>query len=149
MRSIFTPGHILPGPKPWILVDRVLDTVSVAQISTCKLISASDYFLQGHFQHYSVYPGVLLIEGIRQSLYLWLSRRTPDPHAIELRDMQVRFLTPAVPGDVIRYDITVQGSSEKGSFGRISATGTVDAKVVLTFQAACNLGEIKAENLSG
>lgn len=150
MLLLSAPEHLLPFPKPWILVDRVLHSDRAAHISTCKLISLSDYFLQGHFQDYSVYPGVLLIEGIRQSVYLLLEPdRSVEQSPIEFLDMQVRFLSPVTPGDIVKFSVHICGPYEPDDYYLVSATGSVDDNPMVIFKSKCRQLEIKADDLSG
>ncbi|WP_197258687.1 3-hydroxyacyl-ACP dehydratase FabZ family protein [Paenibacillus dendritiformis] len=150
MFLLSAPEHLLPFSKPWILVDRVLYSDHAAHISTCKLISLSDYFLQGHFQDYSVYPGVLLIEGIRQSVYLLLEPNRPvERSLIEFLDMQVRFLSPVTPGEIVKFNVYISNLYEPDDYYLVTATGSVDDKPMVIFKSKCRQLEIKAENLSG
>lgn len=140
MLHSLSPEDLLPGSKPWILVDKVLQSDEAARISTIKLISLSDYFLQGHFKSYSIYPGVLLIEGIRQSLHLLLkSGCSSKNNNVELTNMQVRFLMPVLPGDVIEYVVHIQELQDvkKDDFFDVFAAGTVENKPIITFKAKC------------
>lgn len=76
-------------------------------VITMKLISHSDYFLIGHFPSYSVYPGVLLLEGIKQSSLELDCIRGLNPYKI-----QARFLNPVLPGMIVTYKINVKQSED-------------------------------------
>lgn len=88
--------------KPWILIDKIISKES-DMVVTMKLISHSDYFLIGHFPSYSVYPGVLLVEGIKQSAMELDCIKNQNPYKI-----QARFLKPALPGMIVTYKINIK-----------------------------------------
>ncbi|SDZ37827.1 hypothetical protein [Bacillus sp. 166amftsu] len=92
--------------KPWILFDNII-TKEKEKIVTMKFISHSDYFLTGHFENYSVYPGVLLLEGIKQS-----AMEMECLMGYELQKIQARFLQPVLPGIIVTYDINLIRENE-------------------------------------
>lgn len=112
--------HHIRGRKPWIMFDRVL-TASANRTITSKNISQSDYFIRGHFEAYSIYPGLLLAEGIIQSAGF-------GPGSGEIHDLSIRFVRPVVPGDVVIYDTSKIDAAE-GT--RIEARGTVEGELVV------------------
>ncbi|MFC5407325.1 3-hydroxyacyl-ACP dehydratase FabZ family protein [Cohnella soli] len=117
--------------KPWIFIDDVLE-VNDNGIVTQKNISYSDVFLQGHFLSYSVYPGMLLLEGIKQSIFIWKTESSADPSTeiYQIRS-QARFLHPVRPGNIVIYEISAfdHGNEEWTFMG----TGTVGNIVVTRF----------------
>ena len=52
---------------PFLLVDRVLDLEPMKRIRALKNVSINKPFFQGHFPHYAVMPGVLIIEALAQA----------------------------------------------------------------------------------
>ncbi|GEM_PF-6150946 len=105
---------VLPSArKPWIFVDEVKECVSMQKIITRKHITSSDFFLIGHFPEYSVYPGVLLLEGLLQSaclLYnysnftiMGMSEETNVRYPVT--SCEVRFIRPAEPGGTLEYTV--------------------------------------------
>jgi 3-hydroxyacyl-[acyl-carrier-protein] dehydratase len=112
------PEELLPDRKPWILIDKVVQYVSGKQIVTKKHISTSDFFIAGHFPSYSVYPGMLLLEGLKQSAellnYLSDHERSLSENSSYTRFLMTscdaRFLLPAVPGDTIEYIVELVSS---------------------------------------
>jgi 3-hydroxyacyl-[acyl-carrier-protein] dehydratase len=71
-----------------------------------KMVDANDPYLQGHFPDVTIFPGVFLIECLRQAV-AWAVGRSmggcPDIKVLH----SVRFLAPLVPGDQIILDAIV------------------------------------------
>jgi 3-hydroxyacyl-[acyl-carrier-protein] dehydratase len=67
----------LPHRYPFLLVDRVLECEPGKRILALKNVTINEPFFQGHFPHYPVMPGVLIIEALAQAAAL-LSCRTLD-----------------------------------------------------------------------
>ena len=57
----------LPHRFPIILVDRVLELEAGKRIVAIKNVSANEPVFSGHFPHYPVMPGVLIIESMAQT----------------------------------------------------------------------------------
>lgn len=57
---------ILPHRYPFLLVDGV-EAVSGAHIEAFKLVSANEPQFNGHFPHFPIMPGVLIVEALAQS----------------------------------------------------------------------------------
>ena len=60
----------LPHGYPFLLVDRVLSYDRGQQIRALKNVTINEPFFQGHFPHYPVMPGVLILEAMAQTLSL-------------------------------------------------------------------------------
>ncbi|WP_068776340.1 3-hydroxyacyl-ACP dehydratase FabZ family protein [Paenibacillus sp. FJAT-26967] len=121
-------------PKPWIMVDRIIDR-SAARITTVKLISASDFYLQGHFPSYSVYPGMLMVECILQSAELLLGQRQgggcAGPSYI-VSEIASRFLSPVTPGDTVVFETGLSVSGlEVTAVGRAGGRTVIHARMKL------------------
>lgn len=128
--------------KPWILFDRVEHIEASQRIITCKLISSSDYFLQGHFPEHSIYPGVMLMEGIHQSVALLLSMSCQSKVVISrFREVHVRFLSPAIPGDQIRYEVTIERRNNVKSFV-VLASGRIEGKQIIRYSAIIDESDV-------
>ena len=57
----------LPHRYPFLLVDRVLDYVPDVSLHALKNVSINEPFFTGHFPHFPVMPGVLIIEALAQA----------------------------------------------------------------------------------
>ena len=108
----------LPHRYPFLLIDRVLECQPPTRIVAIKNVSMNEEFFTGHFPHYHVMPGVLVVEGMAQAAAI-LSFKTLDvrpdkkPVYYFAGIDTARFKRPVVPGDQIRYEITA-GRSIRG-----------------------------------
>jgi len=57
----------LPHRYPIILVDRVLEIEKGRRIAALKNVSINEPVFMGHFPHYPVMPGVLIVEAMAQT----------------------------------------------------------------------------------
>ena len=57
---------ILPHRYPFLLVDRIQEIVQNEYAIGIKNVTLNEPFFQGHFPHYRVMPGVLVIEAMAQ-----------------------------------------------------------------------------------
>ena len=107
MRDILA---ILPHRYPFLLVDRIIEFEKNARAVGIKNVSVNEPFFQGHFPGMPIMPGVLVIEGMAQVGAALLLSSIPDR-----RDKLIyftgidkcRFRKPVLPGDQIRYELTV------------------------------------------
>ena len=89
---------------PFLLVDRVLDFEPMKRIRALKNVSINEPFFQGHFPHYAVMPGVLIVEALAQASGL-LSLKSTGQQADDNTVFYfvgidgARFKRPVVPGD--------------------------------------------------
>jgi 3-hydroxyacyl-[acyl-carrier-protein] dehydratase len=89
---------------PFLLVDRVLDLEPMKRIKALKNVSINEPFFQGHFPHYAVMPGVLIVEALAQASGL-LSLKSTGQQADDNTVFYfvgidgARFKRPVVPGD--------------------------------------------------
>ncbi|MEO7404911.1 MAG: 3-hydroxyacyl-ACP dehydratase FabZ [Burkholderiales bacterium] len=96
----------LPHRHPFLLVDRVLDYELGQFIVALKNVTVNEPFFPGHFPHYPVMPGVLLIEAMAQAaaiLAFKTAGRAPgEGNVVYFAGIdEARFRRPIVPGDQI------------------------------------------------
>lgn len=119
--------ELVPARKPWVLLDRVVSVEGSHRICCLKQISASDFFLVGHFPAVSIYPGVMLLAAIRQAAELLLSEQpgqTAGTPAV-FDTVEMRLFHPVRPGDALL--ITVDRSAD----GRWRGVGVVEDRKVI------------------
>lgn len=130
----------LPHRYPFLLIDRVLECQPPTRIVAIKNVSINEEFFTGHFPHYHVMPGVLVVEGMAQAAAI-LSFKTldvrPDRKSVYYFAGidSARFKRPVVPGDQIRYEITA-GRSIRG-IAKFSGVARVDDLVVAEAELLC------------
>jgi len=57
----------LPHRYPFLLIDRVVAYEKDKRLVAVKNVTANEPFFQGHFPHYAVMPGVLIVEAMAQA----------------------------------------------------------------------------------
>ena len=98
--------QFLPHRYPFLLVDRVLSYELGKQIVALKNVTMNEHFFNGHFPHYPVMPGVLIIEALAQAAAI-LTFKTHG-HKADGSSVyyfvgidNARFKRPVVPGDTL------------------------------------------------
>ena len=99
----------LPHRYPFLMIDRVLDYTPGESLSAIKGVSATEFWVPGHFPDRTIMPGVLLVEAMAQAcgLLAYVTReadaRTEMPATPPLFYLagvdDARFKQPVVPGD--------------------------------------------------
>ncbi len=121
---------ILPHRYPFLFVDRIEKLEAGKRAVGYKLVSASDYFFQGHFPGHPIMPGVLILEALAQvGGVVMLSR--PDLRGKIAYFMSVdycKFRQTVVPGDELRMEVEVLRCRPKT--GQCSGRAYVGGKLV-------------------
>src|SRR6266702_4590609 len=103
----------LPHRYPMLLVDRVLECEPGKRLLAIKNVTINERFFAGHFPHYPVMPGVMVIEALAQAAAI-LSCRTlgtkPDDRSVYYFAGidEARFKRPVVPGDQLLLEVTLE-----------------------------------------
>jgi 3-hydroxyacyl-[acyl-carrier-protein] dehydratase len=118
--------QILPHRPPMLLLDEV-DLVGQEAHGRIT-IRGDEYFLQGHFPHNPVVPGVIICEMLAQNCCVLLLG-DPDvkgatPYYTSLD--KVRFKHPVHPGDTL--ELTCRLRRKHGSFRFTEGEACVDGK---------------------
>ena len=117
---------------PMLLVDRVLELEPGVRIKAIKNVTINEPFFPGHFPHYPVMPGVLIVEALAQASAIVAYRA--DPEAMGGRKLflfagidDARFKRQVVPGDTLVLESTfLKGMRD---VGRWAVRATVDGQV--------------------
>nr|UOZ97243.1 3-hydroxyacyl-[acyl-carrier-protein] dehydratase FabZ [Cupriavidus sp.] len=105
--------ELLPHRYPFLLVDRVVSLTPGEKIHAQKNVSINEEFFNGHFPHFPVMPGVLIIEALAQAAGI-LSFKTmeskPDDKSVIffVGIDNARFKRPVVPGDVLSLHVSIE-----------------------------------------
>ena len=103
---------LLPHRYPFILVDRIQEIQPDQYAIGVKNVSLNEPFFQGHFPHYRVMPGVLIVEAMAQVAGVLVGYS--KPRAVTSARLPLlagvdrcRFRRQVVPGDqlVIRLEV--------------------------------------------
>ena len=135
----------LPHMYPFVLVDKVLSYEVGKKIEAVKNVTINEPFFPGHFPHYPVMPGILIIEAMAQAAAI-LSFKTmndkPNDHSVYYFAGvdNARFKKPVVPGDQLNFTVSIK-KRIKG-FWKYKGIALVENKVVAEANITCILKEI-------
>ena len=118
----------LPHRYPFLLIDRVVEFEKDARIVALKNVTANEPFFPGHFPHYHVMPGVLIVEAMAQAAAVLslrsLGHKNDGKWVYYFVGIDgARFKRPVVPGDTLTIEV------QQGRVGRGMAKFTATAKV--------------------
>ncbi|MGM9971156.1 MAG: 3-hydroxyacyl-ACP dehydratase FabZ [Anaeroplasmataceae bacterium] len=125
---------IIPHRYPFLLVDRIEevneDENGNINVKGYKCVSANEPFFQGHFPDYNVMPGVLILEAMAQCGAVGVLSKEEHKGKIVLFTgaNKVKWRQQVVPGDVLSFDVTINGIRHNMGFG--SGSAYVDGKLV-------------------
>ncbi len=132
----------LPHRYPFLLIDRVLEFEPGKHIVALKNVTINEPFFQGHFPHYPVMPGVMVIEAMAQAAAILAFRsgeRLPDERSVLyfLGIDEARFKSPVVPGD----QLTLHARIERHLKGvwRFAARAMVGERLAAEAKMMCTL----------
>ena len=135
----------LPHRYPFLLIDKVLSYEPRSRIVAVKNVTVNEPFFPGHFPHYAVMPGVLIVEAMAQAAAV-LSLRDRG-HKNDGKWVYyfvgidgARFKRPVVPGDTLT--IEVAAGRESRGIAKFSATATVDGQLAAEAQLLCALRQL-------
>lgn len=113
---------ILPHRYPFLLVDRVLEW-GERRVRALKNVTHNEPFFVGHFPKQPIMPGVLILEGMAQTVGLLVSRVHPGQNGYLVGVDRARFRRPVEPGDQIIYEAELERGRD--SFYRARAWASV------------------------
>ncbi len=136
----------LPHRYPMLLVDRVLDVEAGSHIHAIKNVSVNEPFFTGHFPHYPVMPGVLILEALAQAAAI-LSFKTlgnkPDEKSVYyfVGIDGARFKRPVSPGDQLHLHVSMDGPVRRGLW-KFKAEARVDGHLATEAGLMCTVRTI-------
>ena len=136
----------LPHRYPLLLVDKVISYEAGKDIVALKNVSINEPFFSGHFPHYPVMPGVLIVEALAQAAAI-LTLRTID--TIKKDDTVyyfvgidgVRFKKPVMAGDQLILKVAIERQI-KGLW-KYSARAEVDGQLVTEAKLMCTARNVQ------
>ncbi len=135
----------LPHRYPFLLIDRVVAYEKDKRLVAVKNVSANEPFFQGHFPHYAVMPGVLIVEAMAQAAAVLslrsLGHKNDGKWVYYFVGIDgARFKRPVVPGDTLTIEVT-QGRVGRG-IGKFKTVAKVGDQVVSEAELLCALREL-------
>ncbi|MDB2680098.1 3-hydroxyacyl-ACP dehydratase FabZ [Methylophilaceae bacterium] len=135
----------LPHRYPFVLVDKVLSYELGKCIDAIKNVTINEPFFPGHFPHYPVMPGVLVVEALAQAAAI-LSFKTlnekPNDHSVYyfVGIDKARFKKPVIPGDQIKLNVSIERTI-KGIW-KYKGIAMVEDEIAAEAEIMCVLKEI-------
>lgn len=132
--------RLLPHRYPFLLIDRVLEVEEGKRIVAIKNVTANEPHFTGHFPHYPVMPGVMIIEAMAQAAavlsFVSLGVKADKDSLFYFAGIDsARFKKPVVPGDQLRME--VEFLREKAGIGKFKARATVDGQLACECEMMC------------
>ena len=119
---------LLPHRYPFLLVDQITDCTPGQGARGVKCVTANEPFFQGHFPHYKVMPGVLIIEALAQVGAVAILSVPENRGKLALFGgiKNARFKQQVRPGDVLELECEL--TAQRGPVGFGTATAKVNGK---------------------
>ena len=135
----------LPHRYPFLLIDRVVSFEKNARIVALKNVTVNEPFFPGHFPHYHVMPGVLIVEAMAQAAAVLslksLGHKNDGKWVYYFVGIDgARFKKPVVPGDQLLIEV-VQGRVGRG-MAKFTATARVGEAVAAEAELLCALRQL-------
>ena len=135
----------LPHRFPFLLIDRVLSFESGKRIVALKNVSANEPYFPGHFPHFAVMPGVLIVEAMAQAAAILslksIGHKNDGKWVYYFVGIDgARFKKPVTPGDQLVLEVDA-GRSSRG-IAKFTAVAKVGDAVVAEAELLCALREL-------
>jgi 3-hydroxyacyl-[acyl-carrier-protein] dehydratase len=129
---------LIPHRWPILMVDRIDEYDPTAgRIVGRKAVTATEWYLQGHFPGLPVMPGVMQVEALAQTMAVYVARQEGYGDRIGLFAgiEECRFKRVVVPGDTLRLEVTMEKLGRRFGKGRgvASVDGEVACEALLSF----------------
>ncbi|MCI2430652.1 3-hydroxyacyl-ACP dehydratase FabZ [Candidatus Acetothermia bacterium] len=131
--------RILPQRYPFLMVDRVLEW-GEGRVRALKNVTVNEPFFVGHFPDRPVMPGVLILEGMAQTVGLLICRDRPRQGYLVSVE-RARFRRPVTPGDQLIYE--AERERERQGFYRARVFAYVNGAAVA--EAVLSIAEEQPE----
>jgi len=125
--------EFLPHRYPFLLIDRVVEFEKDKRIVAIKNVTANEPFFPGHFPHYAVMPGVLVVEAMAQAAAVLslrsLGLKNDGKWVYYFVGIDgARFKRPVVPGDTLTLEVKYdRGRATMAKYVGVAKVGDVVA----------------------
>ncbi|MGE7840957.1 3-hydroxyacyl-ACP dehydratase FabZ [Lysinibacillus sp. NPDC093712] len=121
--------EIIKHRYPFLLVDKILELEEGKRAVGIKNVTVNEEFFNGHFPHYPVMPGVLIVEALAQvSAVVMLTKEGNQGRLGLLAGIDnCRFKRQVKPGDQLRLEVEI--TRLKGPIGKGKGIATVDGEL--------------------
>jgi 3-hydroxyacyl-[acyl-carrier-protein] dehydratase len=135
----------LPHRYPFLLIDRIVSFEKGRRIVALKNVTVNEPFFPGHFPHYHVMPGVLIVEAMAQAAAVLslksLGHKNDGKWVYYFVGIDgARFKRPVIPGDTLHIEVEA-GKSGRG-IAKFRASARVGDVVAAEAELICALREL-------
>ncbi len=132
----------LPHRYPYLMLDRIVEWEKDKRLVALKNVTANEPHFPGHFPHYAVMPGVLIIEAMAQACamlgLLSLGHKDDGKSVYYFVGIDgARFKRPVRPGDQLLIEVEQLRLSR--GMGKFKGVARVDGAVVSEAELLCTL----------
>ena len=137
--------HYLPHRYPFLLIDRVTEFEKDKRIVAIKNVTVNEPFFPGHFPHYHVMPGVLIVEAMAQAAAVLslksLGQANDGKWVYYFVGIDgARFKRPVEPGDQLILDVAVD--RVKAGIYKYKARASVDGELAVEAELMCTMRKV-------
>ena len=121
---------LIPHRWPILMVDRIDEYDPAAgRIVGRKAVTATEWYLLGHFPGLPVMPGVMQLEALAQTMAVYVARQEGfgDRLGLFAGIEECRFKRVVVPGDTLRLEVTMEKLGRR--FGKARGVASVEGEV--------------------
>ena len=98
------PRDVLPHRPPFLFIDRVL-LCTQERVVAERTFHPEEPFFAGHFPGRPLVPGVLLLEGLAQTMAYGVRLSAPGGEVLLTGVEKARFRRPVGPGDTVTFEV--------------------------------------------
>lgn len=133
--------EIIKHRYPFLLIDKIVELEEGKRAVGLKNVTANEHFFNGHFPHYPVMPGVLIVEALAQvSAVVMLTKEGNQGRLGLLAGIDhCRFKRQVKPGDQLRLEIDI--TRLKGPIGKAKGIATVDGELACEVEILFAFGD--------
>ena len=123
------PEPLIPHRGRWLIVDQLVEIEGKRAIAEATFDEA---FVVGHFPDQPVVPGVILVEGLAQTMLALCAVLDPDLEGTPFLAGvdRVRFRAPVFPPATVRFEVNLTG--QRARMTSASGVATWEGKRVCT-----------------
>jgi 3-hydroxyacyl-[acyl-carrier-protein] dehydratase len=140
---------LLPHRYPFLMIDRVLTCEPGKRVLALKNVTSNEPYFHGHFPHYPVMPGVLIIEALAQAAAILTfsgAGHTADEKMVYyfVGIDNARFKKPVTAGDALHLDVTLLRHAR--SLWKFHGVARVEDTLVAEADILCTIRELNQED---
>ncbi|MBC8126903.1 MAG: bifunctional UDP-3-O-[3-hydroxymyristoyl] N-acetylglucosamine deacetylase/3-hydroxyacyl-ACP dehydratase [Gloeobacteraceae cyanobacterium ES-bin-144] len=122
--------RILPHRYPFLMVDRIVDSLSVNKCVAVKNVTINEPYFIGHFPGHPIMPGVLQLEAMAQVSSVLMLRKPENTGKLGLfmSANNVKWRRPVLPGDTLFIETEIV--KIRGSIGQTRCRCLVNGEIV-------------------